>query len=1350
MQIDASKGRVPEHSPRPTADPSPSVTRSQAVVLRADVVEFTSITDAAVADGLIGAERLAAVIDACIGHLTEIISRNGGQVWTIAGDSVVAVWPLEDELSVKRAALCAVQCAAMGHSEARNWQFDVGRIRLRSSIAFGELDHYCVGGADGQWYGIASGPALGEALAAGRSALPGEIVVSQAVWKLIGDSCEGVSRHGGTITVTRVVQPTAVPERQVNRAVAKSQSVPAPTPMAADGSTRALSGGGEFRQVTVIFSQLRHPFYARPADALDQLQAATRRIQDIVRYLEGSIYQITADENVTTAVVVFGLSPWSHEDDATRAVEAALKLHKAGSELNVTTSSGIATGKVYCTTYGQGDARIPAIVGPAMNLAARLMQTSEGVVCAEATALASRRHHRFQLRELAPRALKGKATPITAYVPVTGEGDELPNRSKGQLVGRDAELRALDQALTQLQEGKGGVCLIEGDAGGGKSALVGEVVRAAGQRGIFCLIGRADPTEHEVAYGVWRDVYQRLLATGRVETPGADHTTPASIYTALGNDAAVAPLLNDVLQANLGDTLETSRLIGEARFAATRDLLVRCMARATRWGALVIVIEDLHWIDASSFALLAALGEAKLPLLIIATGRPAETTNPLRQRLLHSEDCTHLALLALTEHQTGEVLTQWLGAQSCDPATATLIHRRTEGNPLFVEETATFLRDRGILSIRDGAVSVSMPMELANAEIDALLLPWGAPAALESVVLAKFDRLTTTEQMVLRAASVMGSACRLDHLRMMLAEITGDAVTKAANSVVTMGFLVAGDDGALAFKHVLLRDVIYNSISFADRRQYHGSIARWIEAASEGTAGWDDAVIAHHFRHAGNSESAIRYLMRAGEQALRAYANLEAAKLFGDALEIDRGGAASRTVDEKRQGRVRTAHLELGLARASLGLSRYADTKRHSEDGLALLGYPVPTPIVRLVPAILGQVVAQAKQHFLPTRSLLRNEHDRAAASVAAAALEGLTEAYFYRGEGALAVYAALRTLNLAERWRLLPQQARGYATLAGITSLSPLRAVAAHYRARALETQTGLDDPAAAVWVYIVVGLSLAGVGEWDEAEKILTQAATVAEGIGDRRRYRDGIENVAAIAACQGNWARALEGATAMHASATRDKDQRYEVLALREQGFYLLHLGRFDEAQVRVHRIGVELQRGVTAEEGPTRQELHALSGTLALARHDLVSARAAADAALLEITRASVATSFPYTYWSCFLVARIYLNLFVAAAPGDGQPDRELVNRIAQSCRALGSQARIYPIASPAALLCRGSFEWLTGSPSRARRTWKQCADRAERLRMPYELALAREQLARANNESPSGHALGLPLITEAQR
>lgn len=1335
-----------EQPPTPFGGEIPSVTRRRVVVLRTDVVEFTSITDAAVAEGLLGAERLATVIDTCIGRLAEIVNIHDGYLSAIAGDAIVAVWPLADNTSLSRAALLAVQAAEMAHAASLKWRFEIGRIQLRSSIACGELDEFRVGGADLQWHRITSGPALAEAVEGERAALPNQIVVSPLVWEQVQEGREGTTGAGGTIVLARTIQAVGSNAPPLQIETTPPPSILWSCPSAPDLTSSDSSQGGEFRQLSVIFSQLRTPFYAQPEDALRQLQAVARQIQEIVRNLEGSVYQITADESVTTAVVVFGVSPWAHEDDATRAVAAAVKLHKAGGDLGVTTSSGVATGKLYCTTYGHNGVRTPAIVGPAMNLAARLMQTSQGVVCDASTARASRRHHRFQLRELAPRILKGKASPVTAYVPIVHEAPELLDHGC-PLVGRAAELRSLEDALSHIARGSGSTCLIAGEAGLGKSALVGEVVRSARVHGVQCLIGRADPTEDQVAYAVWRNIYKQLLGAERTERALPDQTLHAAFYKALEEDAELAPLLNDVLLSNFGETLATSRLTGETRSTRTRDVLVRCMARASRRRGLIVVIEDLHWADTSSLALLVELAEAMLPLLVVATYRPTETIDSLQKRLMRAPRCAGHTLHALTEQETGEMLARWLWAESCEFAAATLVHRRVAGNPLFVEEMGPFLLDRHILSVRDGHVSMSMPADVANAQIDLLLVPWGAPGTLESVVLARFDRLAYTDKLVLRAASVMGVTCRRNLLYTILADVSQEHVSAAIAKMEGVGFLIPNGEDSVTFKHVLLRDVIYNSFSFADRRRYHGVIAEWIKRNAQTCGGSDDAVLAHHYRNAGDSENAIRYLQRAGYHALQSYANFEAFKLLGDALELATATRELRWPSDKNGEALLTRNIELGLAKASLGLSRYEDTKQHSERGLALLGFPVPTSALRLLPAIAGQIVIQAKHCIFATKSWGRATERHAAAAAAASALEGLTEACFYRGEAGIATYAALRTLNLAEQWTLLPEQARGYATLAGITSLSPLRGVAAHYRQRALETLTRLDDPSATVWVHIVVGLSLAGTGEWEQAKRLLTQAATVAEDIGDRRRWRDGVENVACIAACQGNCEEALDGVTAMQVSAARDKDQRYEVLALREQGFYLLHLGRRDEAWTRVREIGIELERGVTAEEGPTRQDQHALSGTLALEGGDLASARASADAALNEVDRASVATSFPFTYWSCFLVARIYLNLLIASARLGGR-NRDLANRLALSCRALERQARIHPIAAPAARLLRGGFESVTGKPNRARRTWERSAADAERLRMRYELALTREQLAAQNTEPTSERIQGLPLIAEA--
>lgn len=1342
----ANAGAAPADLPATSAVGAPSATRRQAVILRADIVGFTAITEDAVSGGLIGAERLAVVITRFIDRFAEIATHHGGQVAAVAGDAVTAVWTIDDQQGVQSAAIWAARTAILIHAEAKGWQLDSTRIRLRSAISWGELDHFVVGHSEWGWYGITSGPALAAAVADGRSALPDQIVISHPLWEQIRHACKGAPGDVGTTILTDVVIPMPALSRPSNHAL--FEALPGLTgPLSAADRLALQPASGEFRRVSVIFSQLRHPFYAEPNDALTQLQEAARRLQNCVGDLEGSIYTITADENVTTAVSVFGLVPWSHEDDATRAVEAALRLHDAWSALSATTSSGIATGRVFCTAYGRGTSRVSAIIGPTMNLAARLMQTSQGVVCDDASAQASRRHHRFEVRELAPSALKGAARPVTAFVPIASRARQLPDPGEGSLIGRKSEIGAFEAEIRNLQAGRGGVRLVDGQAGVGKSTLVGEFVRIARLSGVPCLIGVADPTERQVAYSTWRGVYQHLLADRRDKgNLQAQMPAPADVYVTLGDDALLAPLLNDILQINLGDTLETSRLIGEPRFTATRDLLVRCMARATRSGGLLVVIEDLHWIDPSSFSLLIELAESGLPLLMIATERPPETTDVLRERLLRTPNCIVWTLRTLTEIETGQLLAQRLGTQRCEPEAADLIQSRTGGNPLFIEEIAPFLQERGILTTRDGGVSVALPAQLANVQIDRLLVPQGAPGALESVVLAKFDRLTADEQMVLRAVSVLGAPCDHDQLRLMLPDIGEDVLTASTNDLIAADFLTVDPNGGFAFKHVLLRDVIYNSISFADRRRYHRAVAKWLARATESRPGWSDAVVAHHYRQAGDYDRAVEYLFRAGERALSRYANLEAANLLADALELD--GTAGAT-GEGIRSRMRTVEITLGLARANLGLSRYADTKRNGEAGLALLGFPVPASSVRLVPVILSQIGIQVFHRLAPRRRRPADPYRRADARAAATALEGLTEAYFYRDEAALAVYASLRTLNLAERWRLLPQQARGYATLAGITSLTRLRRASAYYRRRALETLDGLEDPAASVWVYIVVGLSLAGLGQWEEATSVFFQAAAIAEAVGDRRRWRDARENIAAIAACQGNWQDALTGVNDMQVSADRDKDQRYQVLALREQAFYLTHLAQFDEAKLRIDRMGLELENGITAEEGPTRQDLHALRGTLALEFEDLASAQASADAALREIRAAPAVTSFPFTYWNRFLVARIYLNLLRVKGRDPGARSK-LASQAEIACRALEGQGRIYPIAAPAALLCRGTLEWLSGHSARAWRKWNLSADRARRLSMEYELSLAEDRLAERGSQLDAGRSFGLTFFSESTR
>ena len=151
-----------------------------------------------------------------------------------------------------------------------------------------------------------------------------------------------------------------------------------------------------------------------------------------------------------------------------------------------------------------------------------------------------------------------------------------------------------------------------------------------------------------------------------------------------------------------------------------------------------------------------------------------------------------------------------------------------------------------------------------------------------------------------------------------------------------------------------------------------------------------------------------------------------------------------------------------------------------------------------------------------------------------------------------------MSTLNLSERLGPSAELARGCATLSGITGFFRLRKASGHYSARALEILANLDDPAAETWVFTLLGLSKFGEGQWEESRTFLANVVAAATRIGDRRRWRDGVENAAVIEACRGNWKEALVGLTAMFDAAKQDKDQRYVVMACRERAYCHLQLG------------------------------------------------------------------------------------------------------------------------------------------------------------------------------------------------
>ena len=1103
--------------------------------------------------------------------------------------------------------------------------------------------------------------------------------------------------------------------------------------------------------VTAAYMTLRHPEYASPEDTLATLQDAAQRVQSCLARFEGQIYEIVAAEEGITFIAVFGLPPWSHEDDAARAVRSALTLHREWGALGLTSSTGIATGRVFSGIFQtKTDRAVLALVGPIMNLAARLMQLNAGVVCDEETRQAGRQSGRVFARKLTPQVIKGKKEPITAYAAYDVGGLNWPARDVEELavIGRESELSVLSDRMAKARAGIGGVIVIEGDAGIGKTTLVNRTAVQARGAGMIVLAGAGDSTDQTTAYLAWRRVFLDLIersdltlraAAGRSSSSGSavefvdGHSGNATIR--LSAFVRLAPLLEDMLGLEAVDNNETALLRGQPRADALARLLRDLLLEAAKSAPIVVVMEDMHWLDPTSLSFFADLGASRAPLMLLGATRGPDANPAVRKSSAQLEDVQWLRPEPMNAAETGGLLARTLGARQADDDLAAMFRDRTGGNPLFVEELSRMAFANRLLFI-DGAVQARSSVAVIRDELNDILERQGLPGTIEGVIRRRLDGLSHQDVSVLRAASVVGQSFDRNLCSVGAPTLPPAEVERSLAALVGLGVIEPSNrtPDEFVFRHEVLRDVVYNTMSFAERRQLHDAIGSWIEQHPH--AEDVSALLGRHFLHAQKTGKAIGYLIAAGEIAIRRYANAEAAELLTRAHDLAHSGSETGLSQDEK------AHLSLLLGRALLGLSRYADCRTYSEGGLRLAGFPAPVNSLGVTLGLLGQTAKLVRYRFWSSR---RETPDTEKAVLREVVLtyEALAESYFYLGDGLRTLYAAMSTLNLSERLGPSPELARGCATLSGIAGLFRLRGISGHFSARALNILAKLEDPAAETWVFTLLGLSQFGEGRWEESRTYFANVVAAAVRVGDRRRWRDGVENAAVIEACRGKWKEALNGLTAMFDAAKQDRDQRYMVMACRERAHCNLQLGDLLAVDGDLRLIKDELERGLAAEELPTRFDLHAIAATVALERGDHVLAAREADAAAKAMNQIGGTSSVPNAYWSVFLVARVFANLWLKAAREDAA-GRSLLRELAAACRALSNQAWSYPISAPSAAIARGYLAQFRGRRATAMRCFRRAAAKANRLSMDYEARLARPALGTtAGGQTPE--APGLPFL-----
>jgi class 3 adenylate cyclase/tetratricopeptide (TPR) repeat protein len=682
--------------------------------------------------------------------------------------------------------------------------------------------------------------------------------------------------------------------------------------------------------------------------------------------------EVEALAGTVTAVSGGGLqamfgAPRAHEDDPERAVRAAFRALSASAHGAPALQIGVETGPAVLGPVGAGGAIEYAAIGQVVSTAAALQSAARpgGALVGPATHAATR--HLFTWGPSAEVPLGHQASTITATY-VDGPRAPAPSRTarlsrRGTLVGRQRELGALTAAVSMTLAGHGSVAIVTGDAGLGKTRLIQEVHErfAAAVRGKTPLWLEARCASYATAtpYGL----YQQLLA-GWIgvapDQPEAKMRPALERAVAAVHAESLFPDLARLMgmQAGQSPAARSPGDVQRATFAAVRSLIARLVAA----GPTVLVLEDLHWADPTSLRLtaqLAALASGR-PLLVLATRRPdaGQEVAELERSLAAGPSMHRIELNSLPAAAAQE-LARSLAGEPASQEVVDAVLSGADGNPLFVEERLSLLRETGSVVLEGGRWRLRAGPHQ------------GTPQVLERLVRARVDRLSAPARQAIRVAAVLGNEFSLPLLRAMREATYGADDVRLASAVDELGARdlvhpVAGArEPTLAFRHALIQEAIYNGLLSAERRQLHGRAARALEAGSTGRIEEVAAVIGSHFAAAGQTGPALRYLVMAGDHATDAFANDEAISSFRAALAVaaDQGvGAGSADAID--------AHVK--LANVLWRTGRLAVAGQAFEHALKLAGPSDPRRVHLLTR--LGRIQMTEGQHEAAAASFDRAE----------------------------------------------------------------------------------------------------------------------------------------------------------------------------------------------------------------------------------------------------------------------------------------------------------------------------------------------------------------------------------------
>jgi class 3 adenylate cyclase len=857
-------------------------------VLMADISGFTAFSETLKKMGRKGSEEVTRIVNSYFSPFLSVIFKYDGDLINFSGDALNVLFTDEGDNSNKEERACAAALAMQdiidNFDEIHTTQ-GMFRLGLHIGLHTGEVTSIGLGDSEiGLKLGM-FGSVFNDTYTIVSEATSGEILMSERFLKPVSTFVKCDKRKKGLHLVKRWIHPL---QYDAPRVVTKPEDIP--------GLIHKIGylklflnrivlekiksgpgyGGvvGEHRRTTVIFLNVTGFNIDEMTTGRADMQRFFKDTQRVILQYDGAINKIDFCSKGTRIMIVFG-APVAHEDDEARAVSSALEIVSASKQYNLSVRCGINSGYIFAGDVGSSRRHEYTVMGDEVNCAARLMACAhtDEIVISESTRSAIR--GAYELSSLRKIKVKGKREPLNISLVLRAlPKAEIKKRwftARESLVGREKEKVRIDEIVQLTEQNHGTIISITGEAGIGKSRLCREVYRICSEESFKIFLGNCESFGREMSYLPFSSILGQYFDFQRDDDrEERKRKLTLSLRKIDQRLEEWTPIIAEHVGVPMEETSLTRSLDAKLRQQRFFDLILDIFTEEAKKQPVLIICEDLHWVDNASLLLINHLARniKDTSLLMCCVYRSFDAD----LKFTHYDNYANLHLTEFSEEEIAGFIKSLLDVETIPEDMVSPIAHRSHGNPLYIEELVKTLIEKGVIYAHGNTLTI-------NRDIRSLEIP----DKLESLIMSRIDRLGEEMKNVIQYAAIIGKEFGADI--MMGIYPKPQQLTALLDELAARDFLIA-KNGNYEFKHVLTQEVAYESLAFETRKQLHRKTGLYIEENSQDSLESSYTILAHHFYKGEDWHRAFFYSLSAGDRAKKSYANLEALAHYDRSLEI--------------------------------------------------------------------------------------------------------------------------------------------------------------------------------------------------------------------------------------------------------------------------------------------------------------------------------------------------------------------------------------------------------------------------------------------------------------------------------